>query len=431
MQKNHNTRIILITLIILGIIAFGFYYFVLRDKGGVTPVTPDPTRPAQPNRPNPNFPVATSTNTGATTTPIVDTQGNPLPLLRKISQGSVAGYVTFEKSFLDAKKKRQQETIIRYAEKVKSPIYETKTNTLDTQRLASAQIPLVEEVVWNPKGDSLYMRYADEDNEDIITYFGKLLPIKNASSSFIAEGVTFDTQEIKGSFLSKGIQQLLVLGEKSNLFYLTKISEKGAGISAGPDGVKKTQIFSSPLTEWTSSWPKEGTIAIANKPTYLSPSSLYFLNTSTNAIEKILGGYNGLTTLVSPDIKSVLFTKNDENTTNTNIYNLAKGSVVSFPLTTFPEKCAWSKKDVSILFCAVPRILPTQQYPDDWYQGVVSFSDALYRVNTKNNSVTLIADPLVLVQESIDVVNPSLTEKEDFILFQNKKDGILWSLSLN
>ena len=53
-------------------------------------------------------------------------------------------------------------------------------------------------------------------------------------------------------------------------------------------------------------------------------------------------------------------------------------------LETLPEKCVWSKADASIFYCAVPENIPADNiYPDVWYQGLMSFSDAIWKVNIK------------------------------------------------
>ena len=43
-------------------------------------------------------------------------------------------------------------------------------------------------------------------------------------------------------------------------------------------------------------------------------------------------------------------------------------------LKTLPEKCIFNKFG-SALYCAVPKQVPAEEYPDSWYQGVVSFDD--------------------------------------------------------
>jgi hypothetical protein len=94
-----------------------------------------------------------------------------------------------------------------------------------------------------------------------------------------------------------------------------------------------------------------------------------------------------------------------------------------FSLKTLPEKCIWSEVDVNKIYCAVPKNLPTANYPDDWYKGLVSFDDNLWQIDTLTGETTLL-----LNQFGFDIINIFKTKNEDFLFFQNKKDGTLWSL---
>ena len=69
-------------------------------------------------------------------------------------------------------------------------------------------------------------------------------------------------------------------------------------------------------------------------------------------------------------------------------------------------------------------------FPDDWYQGLFSFSDNLYKVNTSTGTTSLIADMNATYSQNLDIVNPALSANEKYFIFKNKTDGTLWSIKL-
>ncbi len=431
MQKK--TTLYLIGGIIGALIIALFVFFFILPKTGVLPgpVDTNPNNPNRPTRPtNPDRPTSTSTNPNATTTPPLVDEPIPLPRLRQISQNAVAGYVTYERTVPDPTKKgaKLTENVVRYTEVTKGQTYETQTGDAAVLKLTSTDIPVVQEAVWSPKGDVVYLRYVADGSETIQTVYGKLIQKARATSS--TDGVSFASYDIKSTFLPQDIDELYTASGNS-IFYITKAGDKGSAVFAQADGSKKTQIFSSPLAEWSGSLPKDSLATILSKPTYLLPGNFYTLNTSTGRLDKIIGGFAGLTALISPDNNQVLYAYSRNTVIETALYSIPTAQSSKLSLTTMPEKCVWSKKEKDVLYCAVPNQIPSGFYPDDWYQGVASFSDKLYRINTKTGTQTEIANPTSLVNQKIDSIDLKLDTQENFLLFKNKKDGSLWSLKLN
>lgn len=85
---------------------------------------------------------------------------------------------------------------------------------------------------------------------------------------------------------------------------------------------------------------------------------------------------------------------------------------------------------MDIIYCAVPQDIAFGDYPDAWYQGLISFTDDFWRINTKTGETRLLARLNELSDESIDVTNPVLSTNEDYLIFNNKKDLSLWGLKL-
>ncbi|NIS22997.1 hypothetical protein GWO43_02895, partial [candidate division KSB1 bacterium] len=69
-------------------------------------------------------------------------------------------------------------------------------------------------------------------------------------------------------------------------------------------------------------------------------------------------------------------------------------------------------------------------YPDDWYQGTVSFADDLWRIDAANGNTERVAQLVGADGVGIDAVDPLLGPDERMLFFINKKDGTPWRVLL-
>ena len=78
------------------------------------------------------------------------------------------------------------------------------------------------------------------------------------------------------------------------------------------------------------------------------------------------------------------------------------------------------------MYCAVPQTLPQAEYPDQWYQGLFSFSDNIWKIDTKTGVVEKILTPSDLRASSLDMINLTLSSDDSYLLFMNKITGTPW-----
>ena len=78
-----------------------------------------------------------------------------------------------------------------------------------------------------------------------------------------------------------------------------------------------------------------------------------------------------------------------------------------------------------MIYCGVPNLIPHLDYPDEWYQGIVSFNDSIWKVNISTGEISLL-----LEETNTDIIKPFLSPNEDYFIFINKKDNTLWSFKL-
>jgi hypothetical protein len=188
---------------------------------------------------------------------------------------------------------------------------------------------------------------------------------------------------------------------------------------------KQSNILNIPFGEFNISWPSKNIITLLTKSSTEAEGYLYSLDFKTGKFEKLIGGIKGLTALVSPAGEKIIYSQSRRNGIETKIFTIKDKTSADFGLTTLPEKCAWSKLDKNIIYCPAPNNFPAGDYPDDWYQGMISFNDSIWQINLSTGETN------VLINETnIDVINPFLSKDENYLVFTNKKDNTLWSLKI-
>lgn len=356
------------------------------------------------------------------TTPLNTDSGN-VPLLRQITTVPVAGAITL----LD----QDDEEVVRYIERGTGHIYDAPLNSLTTVRISNTTIPAIYEAFFVEDGEGIIARFLKEDNLTIQTFYGALVePTETQrSSEILDEAPQF---VLSGGFLSDGITDLAVSPDTNKIFYLLASPSGAFGTLANPDGSGKQTIFSSPLKDWLPSWGSNARIFLSSKPAASIEGIGNILRTS-GVVTKELDNIPGLTGLLNRSSDRLLYAQS----TNSNEIGLRlhivgdTGDDRSIVLRTLPEKCVWSDAEREIAYCGAPRILPIGTYPDHWYQGVVSFDDALWKINTDTGRVTQLINPSLTFGKNIDVTRPFLNNTETHLFFINKKDGTLWSLELD
>lgn len=340
------------------------------------------------------------------------TTGTDMPVLRQISDKPVAGGIAF---------KVGSSTVIRYVERGTGHIVETTDDSFKSVKISNTTIPKVPQAIWSPNGQSVVMRYMKEGTETISSFSANI--IKATTSQDVSKNP-------KSVFLPSGITQLSVNPTGDKIFYLINDESGAGGIISNMDGSQKKQIFKSPITEWLASWPNKDTIVLATKPSSATAGYLFFLNQKTGEYNKILSGINGLTALADSTTKNILYSESVNSSIKLNHYNPKNGGNKTLSFKTLPEKCVWSKTEEFTIYCAVPKTIGNDEYPDSWYQGLTQFNDNIWKINIKTNSSELIFDLRKENGIEFDVMDPFLSGDDEYLFFTNKKDLTLWSLSL-
>ncbi|MFC1801852.1 hypothetical protein ACFLY7_00195 [Patescibacteria group bacterium] len=329
------------------------------------------------------------------------------PILRQISRDPISGAVT--------ELQEDGSYLIRFIQKSNGHIYETETNRLTQKRISNTTIPKIYDADWL-NINSLIIRYLDDNDQETI-------------KTFVAQIKKNDLEEtnLEGIFFPDNITQ--IAHNKEKIFYLTNTENNSLGILTNIEGDTPTQIFSSPFNEWLINWAGGDIITLTTKPSNGVDGYVYSLNSRTEKFDKILGEIDGLLTLLSPNSSKLIYSVNNKSGITSFLYDLQTNESIETPFGIIPEKCTWGKESIYI-YCGIPANKLTGDYPDEWYQGLESTTDEVWKIDVENDFFDFLASPRDLLNTEIDAINLILSENEDYLFFTNKKDLTLWSLKL-
>jgi hypothetical protein len=416
-MMSKQSAIILILVVFLGalgaLIWFYFSYNSLGTKTAVIPITTtDVYDPFGVRTGDSQVGTSTDIITGSDSAPVIPSTPDRL---RQISTEPISGFSIIENP-------QTKRTDIHYILRANGNIYEAYTDSPELKRLSITTIPKVYESLWLPDGARLIIRYLKDNIGTIESFSVKINPATTTLNEF--EG------GVDGNHLTDNIGALAINPAGDKIFYLVNNLNGASGYLAKPDGQNKKLIFESPLIEWSVSWPKEDTIAMSTKPSATAPGFLYFLNSQTGTLNRVLGNINGLTAKTNRLATAVLYSDSIRGAPRLYLYTVKDGASKLLPWNTLPDKCTWSETDTKIVYCAVPKSFPTADYPDAWYQGLVSLTDDLWMINTETMAATEIYDINKETSNNIDVAELAVDKNDNYLFFTNKTDLTFWSLGL-
>jgi hypothetical protein len=296
---------------------------------------------------------------------------------------------------------------VRYIDRASGNIYDYLAVARSLTRISNKTLPGIQEASWLPGGSMAFVRF--------------LAPVQGVDQ---VDTYALPSNGNGGYFLEEGLDQVTVVGS-TTVFTLADSTDSSVGSIGNADGTNVQTVFSSPLTSLIVQSAGNSLIATTKATSELDG---YAFTLSNGNFLPILGPLRGLTTLPSPDGKNLFYSYTDGSVFHLGIYNLATGVVTNLPLATLADKCVWTS-DSNSLYCAVPTSL-SGNLPDDWYQGAVSFTDQIWRIDLTSRLATLVLDPSVTAKTDIDAVNLSIDPNSQLLVFRNKKDGSLWAYSL-
>lgn len=421
MDRRKKNILIIAGIIIAFLVLGGLFWYFLKKPSAIVP--------------SPEFPGGAGQYPGERVEvepeeqEFVPGSGAPLPRLYELHKVPVAGT-----GFFETGKGADHIVSARYIERGLGHIFETPLTTLMESRISNETHTQISEALWGNGGKSVVIRSLD-DQYGSTAIKSNILNLGDAISSFARSTSTEPTSEPVMEFtkteevLLPDFIPFMATAEDGTdkLFYL----ENGVNASAGSvvsfkDAASASKIFSSVFTEWLPQFPNQNLVTLASKPSAGIPGHLFFIDTKTKALTKMLNNISGLTALTSHDGKFILYSEALTELSALSVYDTTKRETRQLSIRTLPEKCAWSFRNPTIAYCAVPQILPTGRYPDQWYQGTISFSDAVWIIDASTGNTQKVMTPSDYNAPALDIINPILSSDDYYLLFMNKVSGTPW-----
>ncbi|HAE36440.1 MAG: hypothetical protein UR85_C0002G0062 [Candidatus Nomurabacteria bacterium GW2011_GWF2_35_66] len=416
-----KTKIIFITVFIITLTILLGVYFYNKSKN---PNTTDPNatfyQKFNPFSPGNKIPVNPDAKPDETNKPGEGVTSKESSKFYQITDFAVAGATFLEDTrlvditntdiegvALEEKDPYEKAPSVRYVERKNGHVYKMFLDTKTKEKISNLTITAIYESYFNSKADTVLYRYLSDDE----TINSLAMKIGSSTKDFLPQNIT----------------DMAVSLDKTKYFYLVKNGNGSTGVSGNFEDKKESIVFSSPFTEWLPQWTNNQNIFLTTKPYYASNGSIFILNTANKTITKLFGGIAGLTTLVNSNGSDILYSVSTGNGPRLNVFNINKHSSVDLKTSGLPEKCAWSNDDVTV-YCAIPNTIVGNQYPNSWYQGLVSFDDYFVKINTTTGERITLANSKDEIP--VDSINMFLSKAEDKLFFVNKKDYTLWSLDL-
>ncbi len=314
-----------------------------------------------------------------------------LQRLKQLTTRPVAGAVFIENG-------------IRYVEQGTGHVYDINLTTGEESLIRGTTIPRSADAIFTKDGSTVAIT-AYEASGNMTT----LEEVWKDGQPSVAEGKR----------LPVGAHELYFGDSTSTLMYLLEEESGSSGYSYSTRTGDGKQIFKTVLRDIHVLWGK--TIYV-----YTTPSSLtegYIYRISGSDLQYVTSGGRGLVGFVYDD--GLMITK-VANSVVTSYAQDTSGNQILSPVSVMPEKCVKKPTKRNSLYCSVPIAFDAKKFPDDWYKGIVSYSDILWDVDVTGSRSTVISNFFSESGREIDVAKIGTNEDGTFIYFINKNDNTLW-----
>ena len=400
-------RTLIIAAIVIILIGAGasVYFYFFSNTAGVAVTTPSGNT-TLPTAGQTSVPSTGTTATGGTTTSSAPNAPSAVSSrLIKISVGPVVpgeGLVS-----KPASASSSPETLVRYIERESGNVFSYSTLSKTLTRTSNKTIPGIQSAVWLPDASVAFVRYlSGADSSTINTY---ALPADGSG----------------GFFLSQNLADVAV-SSSGILALASGVNGSTASVSR-LDGTHPVSAFSSALSSLRASFAGKQYLTVTKASATLPGYA--FLVDAAGRFSRVAGPLNGLSALASPSGKWLLASYTLGTALQLELVDTTTGETVPLPVATLADKCAWTS-DSSAIYCGVPMDPPNASYPDDWYQGAVSFSDRIWKIQVSGRYAQLVLDFSKDAKGALDAEALAVDAANTTLVFVNKNDGSLWSYSL-
>lgn len=343
-------------------------------------------------------------------TSVLTTPGTPTVIssrLVRISAGPVAlgEVVTSRRGTAST----SAESMVYFIERQSGNVFSYSSSLKTLTRTSNKTVPGIQSAAWLPNASLAFVRYlSGGDFSTINTY------------ALMANGGA-------GFFLPQNLSDVSV--SSTNVLTLASGVNGSVALLLNPDGTHSTELFTTPLSSIRASFAGKNQYLVYTKPSS-GLSGNAFLVDRAGTFSKIAGPLPGLVALASPSGKWVLVSYTNNGAMQMQLVNAATNETLPLPVATIADKCVWAADD-SVLYCGIPMDPPLgAEYPDEWYQGAVHFSDRIWKIQVAGRYAQLLLDFMAEAEEELDAISLGIDPLSSTLVFVNKNDLSLWSYSL-
>jgi hypothetical protein len=426
-MKNREIIYIVLSVIILLVLSGGAYWYFLmgpvtapQSKTSTTTNALGGFQPlGRPSQTGQSSNTASTGGNGSESPTNTAAQSSSLATLRLLSSTPVGGYGASTTA---------KTTIVRWVDRGRGNVYEVSYDSTTVTTLSNTVVPRIYNSSWNKNLTAFVASIFPNNDSPWAAVYTQLTP--QSSTTDATQQVT--PFALRGKKLPSNLIGYAISPKKDKLFMLTNDGGAGIGYVSNLDGSGVTRIFSTPVTQVNIDWPSDNIISITTKGSASLEGYAYFVNPKTGSWTRILGPIPGLSTSVSHDGKYMLWSgAGKDGTIVTGLYSIEKKASSDSSIMTLADKCAWGNLYTTIVYCAVPSSVTSGTYPDDWYTGKVSDVDNIWQIDAATGVTTQLSSLISKADRSINAFNLGLDPKDSYLLFMNKNDLSLWSISLD
>jgi hypothetical protein len=281
--------------------------------------------------------------------------------------------------------------------------------------VSNLTIPGTVRGLWVENGTASVLQYLDSGS------------IKTVYVGF-PTGTSTQARPARIQFLPDNIVDIAASPDGKSVAYLLKTSSGSDGYIARADGVGSKKVFSTPLSQVLISWPSPATLLLQTKSSANSEGAVFSINAQSGATSPLVYAA-GLTAIGDRTLSHIIYQTSAQGGASY-VHNVQKGTDISLAFNPIPEKCAWSPKTDTLLYCGVPFQYVSSSYLDLWHQGLASVPDALFSFNTVTGSSTIITTIGNGAGASSDIAELAVSPDEKYLVFIKKGDRSLWGVRL-
>lgn len=318
--------------------------------------------------------------------------------------------------------KRATSTTIDFVQRANGYVFRADPVQKSVVRVTETLMPKIYEAVISPNGSVLARSL---DDTGLITTFTATV---GATTSKMSTSTAKNS--LNGTYLEKGIQQVVSSPTTQSIFYLMPNTSGGIdGFTAPWSGLKPKKIFSSTITHWIPIWLSDGRLIITESAVDDLPGYAYRVE-NDGTMTLLVGNVPGLTFLPHASSKAILYGSSSGGTLTLFTQGAASTTPTALSIQTIADKCVWLDGKSLIAYCAVPTTPPKGRFLDQWYRGAIHTSDTWWKVDVQNGIVLEMYSPKRSDGVDLDVERPVIDPSGNYITFINASDKSLWMLKI-